>query len=267
MMPFPGFGGPQAASLARRGGAMVIAQTTGGHDVMSWRGTFALDIDRAPLVSLRRRLAAGRGPVICDFSPIERLDPDLAAAIVRLNREVGWPDAGLVVAGAFGEVKQTFDDIGAFSELLAFPDVSTALATVAVPAPPLDTQLRLPPSAVSVRTARLFVRRQCRAWSVLLEITEDALVVVTELLTNALVHAGTDCELLLELTARSFSVAVGDGLRRELPAITDERPGDEAGRGLRVVNRLSRAWGYEEVEYGKQVWASLARGAGGPLIN
>ena len=193
------------------------------------------------------------------------MDPDTAAALVRLQREVGWLDAELALAGAAGEVLQTLDDVGALQQLSSYADLDAAKGAIPAPRQALDCQLRLAPHAMSVRTARQFVRRASHKWSLYPDLADDALVVMTELVTNALVHAGTDVEIRLQLTPRSLNLAVRDGVRGELPHILDDHPVAEAGRGLRVVNRLSRAWGYEEVDDGKEVWASLARRAGGPL--
>ncbi|MEH0633650.1 SpoIIE family protein phosphatase [Streptomyces bottropensis] len=104
-------------------------------------------------------------------------------------------------------------------------------------------------------------------------LVEDVLVVVSELVTNAVVHAGTDVELLcrlgrdvptapgwllLEVSDHHPSRAVrGEGAER--PYLV-ERPygAAEYGRGLRLVAALSEAWGITYRTGVKTVWAQLS---------
>jgi anti-sigma regulatory factor (Ser/Thr protein kinase) len=78
-----------------------------------------------------------------------------------------------------------------------------------------------------------------------------------ELVTNAVVHARTDVALRLELRGRRLHLAVEDGSPRLL-RVVDPDPQGEGGRGLRLVEHLSRAWGVRNPpEGGKVVWCVL----------
>ncbi|MGW3665247.1 SpoIIE family protein phosphatase [Streptomyces sp. NPDC005141] len=106
-------------------------------------------------------------------------------------------------------------------------------------------------------------------------LTDDAAVVVSELVTNAVVHAGTDVELLCRLEnpadgpSGPLVVEVSD--HHPSRAIRDdsaERPygTPEYGRGLRLVSALSEAWGITYRPGVKTVWARLlADGSAGAL--
>ncbi|MFC4503305.1 MULTISPECIES: SpoIIE family protein phosphatase [Streptomyces] len=101
-------------------------------------------------------------------------------------------------------------------------------------------------------------------------LTEDAVLVVSELVTNAVVHAGTDVELLCRLEAHpehpddpqhpAVVVEVSDHhpsrAPRDHPA---EAPYEipEYGRGLRLVAALADAWGVTYRRGTKTVWARL----------
>ncbi|MER8220240.1 SpoIIE family protein phosphatase [Streptomyces sp. NPDC094143] len=108
----------------------------------------------------------------------------------------------------------------------------------------------------AVGQARRFVRRTLRSWGV----TEDhdaVLVVVSELVTNALVHTDGRVRMDLTLINNRLRVAVADASPR-----TPVRPtsiGWEAtgGRGILLVEALSATWGTLPVSGGKQVWAEL----------
>lgn len=88
------------------------------------------------------------------------------------------------------------------------------------------------------------------------ETAEDALLLVSELLTNASLHAGGCIELAL--TAGSvLRIEVFDGttdLPRRHPSPQRGLPG---GHGLYIVERLSDRWGTRTHENGKAVWAEI----------
>jgi anti-sigma regulatory factor (Ser/Thr protein kinase) len=85
---------------------------------------------------------------------------------------------------------------------------------------------------------------------------EDAMLVLSELVTNAIVHARAGCTIevqhhddLLRLDVRDPSAAP--------PTIGSARPDDVGGRGLRLVAAVAQAWGWEPTDGGKRVWAHL----------
>ncbi|GGZ18652.1 SpoIIE family protein phosphatase [Streptomyces poonensis] len=103
-------------------------------------------------------------------------------------------------------------------------------------------------------------------------LVHDTFVVVSELVTNAIVHAGTDVELLCRLEPAGHCADAPAGIVVEVsdhhPArpVRDEgalrpydRPqgGAEYGRGLRLVSALSDAWGITYRTGVKTVWARL----------
>ena len=109
----------------------------------------------------------------------------------------------------------------------------------------------------SPRRARQFLLNHCARWGCEPTVVESARLVVSELVTNAVSHANSSCELRLELTDGSLRVEVtdkGSGTPDPLAA-TDM---DEHGRGLLIVSALTTAWGVDTVEGGaKTVWAQI----------
>jgi anti-sigma regulatory factor (Ser/Thr protein kinase) len=85
---------------------------------------------------------------------------------------------------------------------------------------------------------------------------DDLLIVVSELVSNAVIHARTRLRLVIRYDGRRVLTEVFDGDPR-LPVLPDH-PGDVGGRGLLLVDRLSLRWGSEAVGIGKRVWAELA---------
>ncbi|MFE9635766.1 ATP-binding protein [Streptomyces sp. NPDC006463] len=121
----------------------------------------------------------------------------------------------------------------------------------------------------AVAKGRDFTRQTLRDWGWdRPESTEDALLVVSELVTNAAVHA-SGCHELVLTAGEVLRIDVLDGARTLPRSRAVPRPGVPGGRGLHIVQRLSDRWGSYALATGKVVWAEieasrLATGRPGP---
>jgi hypothetical protein len=87
---------------------------------------------------------------------------------------------------------------------------------------------------------------------------EDAELLVTELVSNARDRGRPPINLrLCQLPNSLLHIDVEDGDRRHLPRLRASGPGGERGRGLVLVDRLSRGWGFNVTATGKVVWAEM----------
>ncbi|MGH9180058.1 MAG: ATP-binding protein [Acidimicrobiales bacterium] len=113
-----------------------------------------------------------------------------------------------------------------------------------------------PPDAASTRKARQRVADVLEA-SDLDAAAATASLVVSELATNAVLHAGTPYEVRVGVSKELVRIEVHDGVAR--PPVR-RHFSDEAtsGRGLRLVEELSVAWGVDVDEMGKTVWAEMS---------
>ncbi|GAA5024401.1 hypothetical protein GCM10023335_57880 [Streptomyces siamensis] len=116
----------------------------------------------------------------------------------------------------------------------------------------------------SVAQARRLTRARLTRWAVCEDTCDTAALVVSELVTNAIVHAAGErvvCELhdgddLVRIAVRDEGCAPGE------PHPSPQRPEEEHGRGLLLVAAMSRAWGAQDTGPGLLVWAELERAAG-----
>jgi anti-sigma regulatory factor (Ser/Thr protein kinase) len=112
-----------------------------------------------------------------------------------------------------------------------------------------------PASPASPRAARRFVRAVLPA-APDAEFTDTVLLLVTELVTNAIVHARSPVRVSVAVDDSRLRVAVYDYAPQ--PPIR-RPPSEEAlnGRGLLLVERLSDRWGFDAGPSGKSVWFEI----------
>ncbi len=117
------------------------------------------------------------------------------------------------------------------------------------------------PVGRSVATARGFVRDTLQGWG-LADIVDDAVVLTSELVTNAVVHAGTAAEVLCLRDEDGVRIEIIDRYpERELPLQEHNpqpvSPDREGGRGLLLCSALATRWGVDYTAADKRVWFRL----------
>ncbi|WP_030910137.1 ATP-binding protein [Streptomyces sp. NRRL F-5126] len=131
----------------------------------------------------------------------------------------------------------------------------TAPFTPALPAY-TETLLRAPEAA---RDARRLVHLATNVWGIH-AVRDAAEIVVSELLTNAVLHARRDTVrvTVTRLSDDRIRIAVVD-LSKVRPQIRCASSTEESGRGLGIVAALSGGrWGVDPLAWGKRVWAELS---------
>lgn len=124
----------------------------------------------------------------------------------------------------------------------------------------MTPELRLEPTPDSPRLAREFVARTLTSWD-LDDLELEASLLVTELVTNAVIHARTTVLLRLSRVDDQLRVEVVDGSAR--PPVRRHNARDSTtGRGIALVEHLAAAWGVETGSAGKSVWFSLSCAGG-----
>jgi GAF domain-containing protein len=118
------------------------------------------------------------------------------------------------------------------------------------------TVLTLPPTGRSAATARRALE-QVLGDTELTGVLDEALLLVTELVTNAVVHAGTEIELRID-TDPDLHIEVVDRSPGSLPVV-QPAPAEtrEGGRGVFLLDALANEWGTRHFGGGKSVWFRL----------
>jgi serine/threonine-protein kinase RsbW len=122
-------------------------------------------------------------------------------------------------------------------------------------------EMTLATSPAAPGTARQAVRKWFDSRSCGDEATATAALLVTELVSNAVVHAkGPSLWLTVEEAATDvLHVAVRDGSNQGIPRDCSQAPNvhQTGGRGLFMVSALSTRWGWDPLDTGKSVWFEL----------
>jgi len=112
------------------------------------------------------------------------------------------------------------------------------------------------PDPSAVRQVRAGAVAVLDRWQVDPELIDDIVLVISELVTNAVVYGRPPVGLSLRQSGRTITVECHDGgayLPRRLHATAD----DEHGRGLELVGLLATTWGTRRLKQGKAVWCTF----------
>jgi anti-sigma regulatory factor (Ser/Thr protein kinase) len=114
----------------------------------------------------------------------------------------------------------------------------------------------LPPEPASSRACRRFLMATLEAWGAD-QFADDAVLLLSELVTNAVLHAGTTIDVAIRLDGDLLRVEVGDG-SPTLPRVRHFSMLSGTGRGLALVAGTAKQWDIERLPTGgKRVWFEL----------
>jgi DNA-binding NarL/FixJ family response regulator len=207
-----------------------------------------------------------------------RLKPDLVVLDIEMPvldgisalprvREVA-PGASIVILSAFdrGTYERLARDRGAvgyvekgLAPAVILDEVMAAAGLLQVVRKVLDESRRqLSGDTESGREARRMVSEALQRWDDRVP-GDDVELLVTELVTNAVLHGGSAPEVALLLLPDAIRVEVADG-SSEMPQLRAATLEDTSGRGIALVDELASRWGAEPgADGGKTVWFEIDR--------
>lgn len=182
---------------------------------------------------------------------VESADADIDTGMARLAQDLARSDPAHLglVADALLEGARRSDDIALL--LMRYDGMAVR------PLRESWTVWRVPQA---VGHARRFTRRTLRAWGVPPQDMDAVLLVVSELVTNALVHTDGRVRLDLTLVNHRLRVAVADSSPRTPVKPTSISWEATGGRGILLVEAIAAVSGTVPVSGGKQVWSEIVLG-------
>ena len=217
-------------------------------------------------------------PIAAGLEAARTLQPDLVLLDVVMQdddaltalqplREAA-PNAAVVVVASYAEhelwgMSPHADGVAYLSKATSPRRLCDELVRVAKSARAVSDVLatereRFPSEAQSARGARRFAARVLASWGC--EDIEDAvLLLVSELVTNAVVHAHSDVDVVLRLRPERVRVEIVDAAAAYVQR-RDAASEDQSGRGMALTEALAVAWGIDTLVAGKSVWFEVARG-------
>ena len=205
------------------------------------------------------QLEPGEALVLFSDGLVENRRRPLGSGLSQLLAEAGTMAAGVGVPTAeslrdrltSSMVDRNDDDVTVLT-------LRRAHEAHGVGASPVAARIDLPARPTSPGTARQFVGARLGEWGAA-GVLEETLLCVSELVTNAVVHAGSPVHLELHCGEGMLRVDVRDTGRPALPTARPVAGADDThGRGLMMVDVVADRWGVVEEAQGKVVWFEIA---------
>jgi len=186
------------------------------------------------------------------------LDDDVALSVIATaaRESLRWPGSRFLVGGAGEELTAALTRMGITGQISLFPDAAVAVALARTwPVPPRIRE-QITPDRFAPANARETLLRFFTECAISGD-PAPAELVVSELVTNAVLHAGTVIDLTLRFIAPYLHIAVRDLGRGEVRLVGVLDDSADHGRGLLLVDALAASWGTHVPQCGKVVWATL----------
>lgn len=246
-------------------GVLVEGDADAAIALMTVRGPWDRPLRQAVVTRLHKVLAEHPEALIVDLTELN--DPASASAAT-------WVAAQCAAAAREPAVQlalcippslplaDRMQRLGAKRFLPVYAKVRQARVAIAGRLPLTERMaLTLPSEPDSASLARNLVGDACLAWEVP-ELLHPARLVMSELVTNAIEHARTAIGVMASLRGRGIHLSVSDGVAAppvllKLARPQRDRPLDDRGRGMQMVQAAAAAWGWLPTRRGKVVWATL----------
>jgi anti-anti-sigma regulatory factor/anti-sigma regulatory factor (Ser/Thr protein kinase) len=227
--------------------------------VVHVRGVLSLATAPALRSAVHECLVDGPNAVVVDLSSV-RADLDATVGLLAMLARAAVASAGpsLVLCAPPSPLGDRLGQSAITRHVSVHANLDDALAHAHRTEPVRRMQRRLAADLASSEAARDLVAQACLRWG-MLDAAERASTIVTELVANAVLHAGTELVVSVADLRQYLHIAVRDGSPRppRLGGCAD--PDRQGGAGLLVIDALAAAWGFVPARDGKTVWATVQR--------
>ncbi|MEU6820232.1 SpoIIE family protein phosphatase [Streptomyces atriruber] len=228
---------------------VLVRASDGRSELLDLPTGAPIGVGGVPFESVRMRVAPGDRLLMCTDGLVEVRGEDIGVGLATLTESAAHPAASM--DDACDTIIRALNTRGGRKD-----DVALLMARLNGIATENVAHWRLAVDPAEVGRAREMVRAQLRGWS-LEGLSDTAELVVSELVTNVVRHSRSSRIDLRMVRSGVLACEVEDD-DQTLPTLLSAGPGDEFGRGLRVVSALAKEWGTSRTRRGKTVWCELA---------
>jgi serine phosphatase RsbU (regulator of sigma subunit)/anti-sigma regulatory factor (Ser/Thr protein kinase) len=207
-----------------------------------------IGVGGVPFEAVSVRVRPGDRLVMCTDGLVEVRGEDIGVGLATLCESAAHPAASM--DDACDTIIRSLNTRGGRKD-----DVALLMARLGGIEPEDVAEWRFTLDLAEVGRARAVVREQLHDWG-LARLADSTGLMVSELVTNAVRHSHSR-PVELRLVRGDTLLCEVDDDDHELPTLLSVGPGDEFGRGLRVVSTLAREWGTSRTGAGKTVWFEL----------
>ncbi|MFI6931235.1 SpoIIE family protein phosphatase [Streptomyces sp. NPDC050287] len=227
---------------------VLVRAQNGSSDLLDLPTGAPIGVGSVPFETVRVRVEPGDRLVMCTDGLVEVRGEDIGVGLATLCESAAHPAASM--DDACDTIIRALNTRGGRKD-----DVALLMARLngIEPDDVAEWRLRLDPAEVG--RARAVVREQLHEWG-LARLADPTELLVSELVTNAVRHSRSR-PVDLRLVRGDTLLCEVDDDDHDLPTLLNTGPGDEIGRGLRVVSTLAREWGTSRTKAGKTVWFEM----------
>jgi hypothetical protein len=207
-------------------------------------------------VDLLKCLAEQPGALFMDLAGLVVEEPVAMPVFIAIARQAAqWPGIPLLFCAPDRDLAWLLGT-APYRRLAVFDSITDARRHLGAGGHALPSMAEdLLPISGAARQGRNVATEACLRWD-LPHLVAPASLICSELISNAVDHAGTMIQLKLSLGGAYLFIAVRDGSPAE-PTPVDLAAGTYRGRGLHIVAAIAHSWGSLPSSDGKVVWASL----------
>lgn len=227
---------------------VIVRARDGRSELLELPTGAPIGVGGVPFEAVRVRVEPGDRLLMCTDGLVEVRGEDIGVGLATLTESAAHPAASM--DDACDAIIRALNPEGGRKD-----DVALLMARLNGIEPDDVAEWRISLDPADVGRARAVVREQLHDWG-LTKPAETAELLVSELVTNAVRHSHSR-PVELRLVRGDTLLCEVDDDDHELPTLLSAGPGDEQGRGLRVVSTLAREWGASRTKAGKTVWFEL----------
>ncbi|MGW3632264.1 SpoIIE family protein phosphatase [Streptomyces sp. NPDC005122] len=227
---------------------VLVRAANGRSDLLDLPTGAPIGVGGVPFETVRVPVATGDRLVMCTDGLVEVRGEDIGVGLATLCESAAHPAASM--DDACDTIIRALNTRGGRKD-----DVALLMARLGGIEPEDIAEWRLTSDPAEAGRARAAVREQLHDWG-LQRLADPAELMAGELVANAVRHTDSRRVELRLVRGDTLLCEVADD-DHTLPTLLSAGPGDEFGRGLRVVSTLAREWGTSRTSGGKTVWFEL----------